>query len=124
MPNRYASGRWCSAPLRPQICRFGVLLSLAGRSEPPDVQLAQLTYLDALSSAFFAGSSAGGSGSSKCRRLCWRRPGSLHRPGLLDLLLDGVATQATDGYAASVSMLKQALTAVGVAVIYFSPRHS
>ena len=49
-----------------------LLLQAARRLEPLDVRLARVTYLDALSCAFFAGVRPAGSESSKCRRPCWR----------------------------------------------------
>jgi DNA-binding CsgD family transcriptional regulator len=89
------------------------LLQAARRLEPLDVQLAWVTYLDALSCAFFAGSSAGGVGVAEVSRAVLAAPRPLHRPRPLDLLLDGVATQITEGYAASVPVLKRALAALG-----------
>ena len=89
-----------------------LLLQAARRLEPLDVSLARATYLDALSCAFFAGSSAGGVSVVEVSQAVLAAPRPLHRPGPLDLLLDGVATQCTKGYAASVPVLKRALTAL------------
>jgi DNA-binding CsgD family transcriptional regulator len=89
-----------------------LLLQAARRLEPLDVRLARVTYLDALSCAFFAGGSAGGVGVVEVAQSVLAAPRPSHRPGPLDLLLDGVATQVTEGYAASVPILKRALTAL------------
>jgi hypothetical protein len=84
-----------------------LLLQAAQRLEPLDVRLARVTYLAALSCAFFAGSSAGGVGVVEVSQAVLAAPRPLHRPGPLDLLLDGVATQVTESYTASVPMLKR-----------------
>jgi DNA-binding CsgD family transcriptional regulator len=89
-----------------------LLLQAARRLEPLDVRLARVTYLDALSCAFFAGGSAGGVGVVEVAQSVLAAPRPSHRPGPLDLLLEGVATQVTEGYAASVPILKRALTAL------------
>ena len=89
-----------------------LLLRAARLLEPLDVRLARATYLDALSCAFFAGSSAGGVGVVDVSQAVLAAPRPLHRSGPLDLLLDGVATQVTEGYAVSVPVLKRALTAL------------
>ena len=87
-----------------------LLLQAARRLEPLDVRLARVTYLDALSCAFFAGSSAGGVGVVEVSQAVLAGPRPTRGPGPLDLLLGGVATQVTEGYAVSVPILKRALT--------------
>ena len=89
-----------------------LLLQAAQRLQPLDVRLARVTYFDALSCAFFAGSSAGGVGVVEVSRAVLAAPRPSHRPGPLDLLVEGVATQCTEGYGASVPVLKRALTAL------------
>jgi len=85
-----------------------LLLQAARRLESLDVRLARVTYLDALSCAFFAG----GVGVVEVSQAVLAAPRPSHLLGPLDLLLDGVATQVTEGYAASVPILKRALTAL------------
>jgi DNA-binding CsgD family transcriptional regulator len=91
-----------------------LLLRAAQRLEPLDIRLARLTYLDALSAASFAGSSAdeAGTGLTTVARAVLAAPRPSQRPSPLDLLLEGTATQCTEGYAASVPILKQALGAL------------
>jgi DNA-binding CsgD family transcriptional regulator len=89
-----------------------LLLDAAKRLEPLDAELARETYLEALAAAIFAGRLGGGRGVlevAEAARAAPRAP----RPGrAIDLLLDGLASRFTDGYAAGVPPLRQALEAV------------
>jgi DNA-binding CsgD family transcriptional regulator len=88
-----------------------LLLRAARRLEPLDVDLARATYLDALSAAIFAGNLPGAAGVLEVARAALAAPPSSHRPRAADLLLEGVATQHAEGYAAGVPMLRRALRA-------------
>src|ERR687896_609455 len=87
-----------------------LLLRAAKRLEPLDVTMARETYLDALSAAWYLGrlASSGGVLEVAQATLAAPKPPS---PRAFDLLLDGVATRFTAGYAAGASMLKRALAA-------------
>src|ERR687895_500059 len=87
-----------------------LLLRAAKRLEPLDVTLARETYLDALSAAWYLGRLAIGSGVPEVAQAVLSAP-QPHSPRAFDLLLDGVATRFTAGYAAGASMLKRALAA-------------
>jgi DNA-binding CsgD family transcriptional regulator len=102
----YAQSRGSDAP--------PLLLRAAQRLEPLDIRLARRTYLDALSAAYFAGSSAdeAGVGVTTVARAVLAAPRPSQRPSPLDLFLEGTATLCTEGYAASVPILKQALGAL------------
>jgi ATP/maltotriose-dependent transcriptional regulator MalT len=80
------------------------------RLEPLDVALARATYLEAMSAAQFAGHLARASGVVEVARAVLAAPPP---PGPLratDLLLDGLAIQAIDGYAAGAQVVKEALS--------------
>jgi DNA-binding CsgD family transcriptional regulator len=87
----------------------GLLLDVAERLEPFDVCLARETYLEALRASIFVGR-LGDAGSLRDAAEAARvaRPGA-RPPRAIDLLLDGLATRFTAGYAASVSPLRRAL---------------
>jgi len=99
----YAQNRGRDAP--------PLLLRAARRLESLDIRLARLTYLDALSAASFAGSSADevGAGVITVARAILAASRPSQQPSPLDLLLEGTATLFTQGYAASVPTLKRAL---------------
>ncbi len=81
------------------------------RLQPLDIRLARETYLDALAAAMFA-SRLGSSGLLvEVGQAALAAPPAPQRPGAVDLLLDGLATRFTDGYAAAAPTLKRALTA-------------
>jgi DNA-binding CsgD family transcriptional regulator len=103
----FVTNRGADAPL--------LLLRAASRLEPADVDLSRATYLDALSAAMFAGRLARPGGTIlevASRAAAASRPE--HTPTTLDLLLDGLATTITRGYAAGVPMLRSALASFGV----------
>ena len=85
-----------------------LLLGAAARLTPRDAGMARRAYLDAFMSAMIIGGSAGTSWLDVGReaRAAPPRPGSPHAD---DLLLDGLAAQATDGYQAGLPTLRDAL---------------
>jgi DNA-binding CsgD family transcriptional regulator len=88
----------------------GLLLRAAKALEPLDLRLARETYLDAWSSALFAGQLAGATSlhevSDDARAA--PRPAGRQRPS--DLLLDGFALSFTDGRAEAAPVLGRAAT--------------
>ncbi|QYN19160.1 AAA family ATPase [Amycolatopsis sp. DSM 110486] len=85
-----------------------LLLRAAARLAPLDVRLARETYLDALEAAVFAGS---GEGIREAAKAAHGAPPAPEPPHPLDRLLDGLAVQLVEGYAASVVPLQRALAA-------------
>jgi DNA-binding CsgD family transcriptional regulator len=98
----YSESRGSEAP--------ALLLRAAKTLEPLDPQLARETYLDAWSSALFAGRFASAASmrevSGEARAA--RRPADRPRPS--DLLLDGFAMAFTDGRSTAAPVLEQAAT--------------
>jgi DNA-binding CsgD family transcriptional regulator len=91
-----------------------LLLRAAQRLEGIDVSLARATYLDAVAAAMFAGRLASPGGSTlDVARAAAAAPSPPHRPRPPDLLLDGLAVLYTEGYAAALPLLRQALVAAG-----------
>jgi DNA-binding CsgD family transcriptional regulator len=89
-----------------------LLVKAAQRLEPIDVAAARTTYLDALSAAMFAGHLASvGAGAADVARAAGAAPRPSPRARAADLLLDGLAANFNDGYAAGVPVLRQALCA-------------
>ena len=89
-----------------------VLLKAAHRLEGIDVDLARATYLDALIAASMAGRAAEPQANiSAVARAARSAPPPAHAPGPTDLLLDGLVTKITDGYAAALPTLRAALVA-------------
>ncbi len=89
-----------------------LLLAAAQRFELLDIRSARATYLQALSAAMFAGRLAGGVGPQDVARAA-RGAAPSPEPVTGDLLLDGLATLFTDGYAAAMPILKRVLVAFG-----------
>jgi DNA-binding CsgD family transcriptional regulator len=87
-----------------------LLLEAAQRLEPLDTELARDTYLDGISSAMFAGRLGTGPGPRELAEAA-SRVGALDAPGAVDRLLGGLVVRFTDGYAAGVGPLTQALRA-------------
>jgi DNA-binding CsgD family transcriptional regulator len=88
-----------------------LLLDAAKRLEPFDVGLARETYLEALRASIFVGRlSDARNMQDAAEAVRAARPGP-RPPRAIDLLLDGLATRFTEGYAASVSPLRRALDA-------------
>jgi DNA-binding CsgD family transcriptional regulator len=91
-----------------------LLLKAARRLEPIDAGLARATYLDALTASTLAGRLASPGGHTlEVARAASAAPRPLHDPRVPDLLLDGLAANFSEGYAAGVPFLRQALTAFG-----------
>jgi DNA-binding CsgD family transcriptional regulator len=99
----YSESRGSEAP--------GLLLRAAKTLEPLDLELARQTYLDAWSSALFAGELASTTGLHDVSREARTvpLPGASARPS--DLLLDGFAMAFTDGRSAAAPVLGRAATA-------------
>ncbi|TCC46142.1 helix-turn-helix transcriptional regulator [Kribbella pittospori] len=103
--------------LRAQIAFFSsrgrdappLLLSAARRMEGLDEAAARDIYLDALAAALLVGRLAGDVGPRDVARAARAAPQSTARPA--DLLLDGVSSLITDGYAEGVPPLRRALKA-------------
>ncbi|MGA8338870.1 MAG: LuxR C-terminal-related transcriptional regulator [Solirubrobacteraceae bacterium] len=88
-----------------------LLLAAAGELEAVDASLARATYLEALSAAMFAGRLAQGGGMVEAGEAALAGPPMPSRPRPSDLLLQGFAVQATQGYVAAAPILKDALSA-------------
>jgi DNA-binding CsgD family transcriptional regulator len=86
-----------------------LLLAAARELEPLDPLLARDTYLDALAAALFVGRLATTAGVVDVARAALAAPPSRGRPQ--DLLLDGLATVITEGYAAGAAPLLRAVQA-------------
>ncbi|GAA2209561.1 LuxR family transcriptional regulator [Nonomuraea monospora] len=87
-----------------------LLLKAAGRLEPLDAGLARETYRDALNAAMTAGHLPSGAQAADIARAALGAPPG-PPPRRNDLLLDGVARAAVEGYAAGVPLVRQALEA-------------
>ncbi len=91
-----------------------LLLKAAKRLEPIDVRLSRATYLDAFSAAMFAGRLAVGVTALDVAREAGAAPHAPEGARVSDLLLDGIAARYTEGYAAGVPILREALTTFDV----------
>jgi DNA-binding CsgD family transcriptional regulator len=100
----FASRRGSDAP--------PLLLAAAKRLEPLDAELARETCLEALAAAIFAGRLGSRHGVSEVAEAARAAPPAPRPARTIDLLLDGLATRFTDGYAAGVPPLRRALDAV------------
>jgi DNA-binding CsgD family transcriptional regulator len=88
-----------------------LLLAAARQLETVDVRLARQTYLDAFSAAMFAGRLAGETGLTQVAKAAGGAPPPPGPPRREDLLLDGLTTLFSDGYAAAVPAGRRALRA-------------
>jgi DNA-binding CsgD family transcriptional regulator len=88
---------------------LALLLKAAKRLEPLDVGLARETYLEALSTAVYAGRGVTGSGLREAAEAARAAPAAAQPPSAVDLLLDGLALLTTEGQAAAAPTLKRAL---------------
>jgi hypothetical protein len=88
-----------------------LLLAAAKRLEPVDTGLARETYLEALAAGIFAGRLGGDQDLHDVAAAARAAPVSPGPPRASDLLLDGLATRYTDGYAAGLAPLRRALEA-------------
>jgi DNA-binding CsgD family transcriptional regulator len=101
----YAESRPNDAP--------SLLLNAAKQLEPLDPGLARETYLEALAAAQFAGHLARGAGIREVAQAARVAPQPAASPSAPDLLLAGLVTRFTEGYAAGVPVLQRALDAFG-----------
>jgi DNA-binding CsgD family transcriptional regulator len=88
-----------------------LLLRAARRLEALDAGLARETYLDALWAARFSGRLEHGGGVLEVAQAALAAPAPPGPPRASDLLLDGLATLFTKGYAAGAPKLKEAVHA-------------
>jgi DNA-binding NarL/FixJ family response regulator len=88
-----------------------LLLAAARELEAVDPSLARTTYLEALSAATFAGRLVHGGGLVEISEAALAGPPPPEKPQPSDLLLQGLAVRATEGYAAGAPLLKEALNA-------------
>jgi DNA-binding CsgD family transcriptional regulator len=88
-----------------------LLLKAAREFEPLDVGMARLTYLEALSTAVFAGRVAVGGGAREVAEAARWAPASRQPADGPNLLLDGLALLITEGYAIGTPVLKRAIQA-------------
>ncbi|TCM36207.1 helix-turn-helix transcriptional regulator [Kribbella sp. VKM Ac-2568] len=91
-----------------------LLLKAAKRLEPIDADLCRATYLDGLTAAMFVGALASpGGGTLDVARAAGTAPRPPHGVRAPDLLLDGLAANFNQGYAAGVPFLREALAVFG-----------
>ena len=88
-----------------------LLLAAAHELEPVDPSLARATYLEAISAATFAGRLVHGGGLVEISEAALAGAPPPGKPQPSDLLLQGLAVRATEGYAAGAPLLKEALNA-------------
>jgi DNA-binding CsgD family transcriptional regulator len=88
-----------------------LLLRAAKRLEPLDAELARATYLEALVAAIYAGSLVSGTDAAAVAFAARSAPVGTEPLPARQLLLLGLATRLTDGYAASAPILTRALSA-------------
>lgn len=92
----------------------GMLLDAAKMLAPIDVSRSRETYLHAFDAAIIAGGLGDGRGIRDVADAARDAPGPLEPPTIADLLLDGLVTTYTRGYAAGVPELRRAVQALGV----------
>ncbi|HEX5191913.1 MAG TPA: BREX system ATP-binding domain-containing protein [Solirubrobacteraceae bacterium] len=88
-----------------------LLLDAARRLQRLDAAMARETHLQAIAAAMFAGRLADAAGIRDAAQAALAAPPSPRPARPIDLLLDGLATRFTDGYAAAVAPLREALGA-------------
>ena len=88
-------------------------VAAARRLEPLDAALARETYVDALASALTAGCLAEGGDLRQIAEAARAAPPAPAAARPIDLLLDGLAVHFTEGYVASLPLLRSALEAFG-----------
>ena len=86
-----------------------LLLDAARRLEPLDAAMARETHLEAMAAAMFAGRFGNDPGVRETAAAAQAAPPAPQPPRAIDLLLDGLATRFTDGYAAGLPPLRRAL---------------
>jgi DNA-binding CsgD family transcriptional regulator len=88
-----------------------LLLGAARHLEPLDAAVARETHLEAMAAAMFAGRLGHAPGVRETAEAAQAAPPAPQPPRAIDLLLDALATRFTDGYAAGVPPLRNALGA-------------
>ncbi|MCO1659939.1 helix-turn-helix transcriptional regulator [Pseudonocardia humida] len=88
-----------------------LLLDAADRLQRVDAGQAREAYLEAVGAAVFAGRLVGRSGLREVAEAARAAPRPVRSPRPVDLLLDGVVTLFTEGYAGGAAPLKRALEA-------------
>src|SRR5581483_4674327 len=88
-----------------------LLLDAARRLERLDAAMARETHLEAIAAAISAGRLGENPDLREAAEAGRAAPPAQQSPRALDLLLDGLATRFTDGYAAGVPPLREALDA-------------
>jgi DNA-binding CsgD family transcriptional regulator len=88
-----------------------LLLKAARKLEGVDAALARATYLEALQAALLVGRLARGAGVAEVSEAALACPGPPRRPRPSDLLLEGLARQFTEGFAAGAPILREAASA-------------
>jgi DNA-binding CsgD family transcriptional regulator len=88
-----------------------LLLDAARRLEPLDAAMARETHLEAMAAAMFAGRLGDSPGVREAAEAAQAAPAGPRPPRAIDLLLDGLATRFTEGYAAGLPPLRRALDA-------------
>jgi DNA-binding CsgD family transcriptional regulator len=88
-----------------------LLLDAARRLDPLDGAMARETHLEAMAAALFAGRLGGKPDVRELAEAAQAAPPAQKPARPIDLLLDGLATSFTDGYAAGVPPLRKALRA-------------
>jgi hypothetical protein len=90
-----------------------ILLKAAAELAPLDVRMARDTYLEAIHAGRRAAHLASGASLRQVAEAARAAPAPVEPVRATDLLLDGMAVRHTDGYAAGVPILKQALRMFG-----------
>src|SRR5436190_1138953 len=88
-----------------------LLLHAARRLESLDAAMARETHLEAMAAAMFAGRLGDKPGIRDAAEAALTAPAAPQPPRAIDLLLDGLATRFTEGYAAGLPPLRSALDA-------------
>jgi DNA-binding CsgD family transcriptional regulator len=88
-----------------------LLLDAARRLEPLEAAMARETHLEAMTAAMFAGRLGGNPDVREAAEAARAAPAAPQPPRVIDLLVDGLATRFTEGYAAGVPPLRKALGA-------------
>ena len=88
-----------------------LLFDAARRLEPLDAAMARETHLEAIAAAMYAGRLGDSPGVREAAEAALAAPPAPQPPRAIDLLLDGLATRFTEGYAAGVPPLRSALDA-------------
>src|SRR5215216_5909608 len=88
-----------------------LLLDAARRLEPLDAAMARETHLEAVAASMFAGRLGGKPSIPEAAGAALAAPSRPQPPRAIDLLLDGLATRLTEGYAPGMPPLRTALDA-------------